>query len=813
MRLRRISLLLFVLWGTASLSGVEVAPDPRRIDPFVLVAGDLSRAAPIPTMAGAPGGQPPPFFHVFFLLATGDQSLPEKIKELGGTATRVHDRLYTGSIPRDSTRYISHWPEVAYIEGAKQARPMLDVSRPDVHADTVQSGTGLPAAYTGAGTYMGIVDTGLSSGHADFFENGDPSLPRVVHWYPNPVSAGTDTEWHGTHVAGIAAGNGFLSGGLYTGMAPDSELLVAKTTFSTIDIQNAVSNLLTFAGSTPVAINLSLGLLTGPHDGTSGFENAIGSYAANGVFPNGKQIIAVAAGNERLDNEHFLITLPPFEHVTETLSLEAGGPFIDIWADGDDRYTVTATLGSESATAASGRTATSAGRNVIIHNRTDDPPNGMTHIMVFFTTSASSSASIQLARTRNGGSGRVDAYMDEIQGTFTTGTQAGTLTEPANAEAVLAVGSYNTKAGGDSNPVGGISTFSSLGPTRDGRIKPDLAAPGSAIYSAKSDDPYLGPHPPPETVQGKDDYIILSGTSMSTAHVTGIALLAWESNPLLTSAQMRERLKRTADLQTATHDTVWGHGKVDALAAVTETVAGISSPASARPGQDLTLRADEKSSGPFGNVLTYNWAAAGATVSPPTGESTTFRATVPGDYSVTLTAVPGSAPYNVANATIRVNTIPTASIQGPSSDNVGLPVTFNGSGSSARDAGQTITAYRWVMVSRPTGSNAALPVSNVDTVAFTPDVEGDYEIGLRVDDGLDESVLAIKFYTALAGSASGSGGGGGGGCTIGIRNAEANRASSPAALLPILVLLLVLRSRKMGCRLRHGRRQAAAKRN
>ncbi len=809
LRLRQISLLLFVLWGAASLSGVEVEPDLRRIEPFVLVTG-APAAAPLATGAAAPEGTPP-FFHVFFHLAAGDPSFPGKIRELRGDAARVHDRLYTGSIPGDATLYISHWPEVAYIEGSKLARPMLDVSRPEVSADTVHAGTGLPTGYTGAGMYMGIVDTGLSSGHPDFSVNGDPSSPRVVHWYPSPASAGTDTEWHGTHVAGIAAGNGFLSGGEYTGMAPDADLLVAKTSFTTFDIQNAVSNLLTFAGTTPVAINLSLGQRTGPHDGTSGFEAAIGSYAANGVFPNGKQIISVAAGNERLDNEHFLATLPPFGSVTVTLSLEAGTPFIDIWADGDDRYTVTATLGSESATAASGRTATSASRNVTIHNRTDTPPNGATHISVFFTTPAASSASIRLARTRNGGRGRVDAYMDEIQGTFTTGTQAGTVTEPANAEAVLAVGSYNTKVGGVSGTIGSISTFSSLGPTRDGRVKPDLTSPGSVIYSTKSGDPYLGPHPQPTTVPGNDNYISLQGTSMSTAHVTGIALLAWESNPLLTPAQMRERLKRTSDLQTAAPDTVWGYGKVNALAAVTETVAGISGPVNALPGQALTLRADEKSSGPFGNTLTYNWGAAGATVSPSTGSSTAFTASAPGDYTVTLTATPGSLPYSRASATIHVNTIPVALIDGPASDNVGLPVTFTGTGSSSRDVGQALT-YRWVLVSRPTGSTASLPANNVPTVTFTPDVGGTYEVGLRVNDTMDDSVLATRVFTALGGSVSVSGGGGGGGCVIGIRNSEGNGASSLTNLLLILFPLLILPARKSGYRLRHSRRPDAPER-
>jgi hypothetical protein len=79
---------------------------------------------------------------------------------------------------------------------------------------------------------------------------------------------------------------------------------------------------------------------------------------------------------------------------------------------------------------------------------------------------------------------------------------------------------------------------------------------------------------------------------------------------------------------------------------------------------------------------------------------------------------------------------------------------------------------------------------------MTADVDGLYEIGLRVDDGLDTSGLATKSYTALAVSVSGSGDGGGGGCSIGIRNSEEDGASSLAALLLLLGPLGLLAARR-----------------
>ena len=806
-RLRKITPLLFALFGVASLSGVEVAPDLRKIEPLALLTGDPAMIAARAKAMGTQGRQPADF-GVFVHLRSGNRAFPDKIQALGGEAAQIHDRLYSGTLPADATRYVSLWPEVAYIEAAKLARPMLDLSRPAVQADVVQAGTGLPSAYNGAGTYVGIVDSGLSSGHLDFFVNGNPSSPRVPQggWYPNSATAGVDTEWHGTHVAGIAAGNGFLSGGRFIGMAPGASLLVAKTTFTTDDIQNAVTNLLNFAGTTPVAINLSLGVTTGPHDGTSGFESAISFLATNGVASGRRQIVTAAAGNERTNHEHFQVALPPFGSVNIPLSLETGGSYIDAWADGADQYNVTATLGSESAVAASGTSASSSGGRISISNRVDLPPNGATHITVFFTASPVTSATVFLERTRNGGNGKMDAYVDKLDGSFTTATEAGTITEPTNAQNVIAVGSFDTKTAGGNPAAQNISSFSSLGPTRDGRDKPDLAAPGAVLYSAKSSDPYGDPPPAPTTVPGYDNYVVLEGTSMSTPHVTGIASLVWQSNPLLTSAQMRERLRRTATPVPPTPNTTWGFGKANALRAVSASVASITAPATAMPGDNVTLTS-ENSSGAFpNNPLSYAWSfssrptESGASLSYPTAASPSFVPDIPGNYRVSLTvsqASPVGTPQGTAEATVHVNRIPIAAIAGPATDNVGIPVSFSGAGSTDPDPGSPLLKLWWVLVSRPSGSSASLVAAGSDNATMTPDFPGVYEVGLRADDGLDNSALVTKTYTTT-GFAPPSSGGGGGGCSIGNKTREGDEPSSLDALLLILFPLLVLPARKIG---------------
>jgi minor extracellular serine protease Vpr len=802
--LKSIPLLLFALYGVASLSGVSFEADTRKIDPYLQSSMGTDLIETRIRHLAAPSDTTPFLLPAFLSLGSGDPAIPAKIMNLEGTSLRITDRLFIVHVPIDAIDYISRWGSVDYIEGGKLARPLLDVSRNATSADRVQAGNSpLPRPFTGTGINVGIVDTGLNNAHKDFFDSSG-TVSRVVHTYSaSSFPSGTspdpkvDEDGHGTHVTGIAAGNGLMSSGTYTGMAPGANLFIAKTNFLTTDIVTAVANLMKNSIGKPISMNLSFGVVTGPHDGTddpqgSLFTKAINDLATNP--PNGKGIIVAAAGNERTEKEHFQIPLPHFGSVSIPLSLKTGSSFIDVWADGADRYMVRATIGSDSAEAAPGKTASSSGNKISISNGGDLPLNGATHITVFFTSSAATPATIFLARTRNGGNGKVDAYIDKQEGSFTTGSEAGTITEPANAENIIAVGSYNTKIGGEVGPIGDISTFSSLGPTRDGRIKPDLTAPGSLIYSARSfDATFL-----PIEIAPNDNYVIFEGTSMSTPHVAGIAALIWESNPLLTSAQMRERLKRTADPQTTGPDTTWGHGKVNALAAVTETVAGISGSMKALRGENLTLRADEKSSGPYGNTVTYTWMVSGGTVTPLTGPSTTFTANTPGDYTVTLTATPGSEPYNSTSTTIRVNTIPVAKIDGPSTDNVGIPVSFSGAGSFDQDPGSPPLKLWWVLVSRPSDSSVVslVPAGN-DNATLTTDKPGIYEVGLRADDGLDNSALVTKIYTTT-GVAPPSTGGGGGGCSIGSEMETEDGPSSLAALLLILIPLFVLPARKLG---------------
>ena len=118
-----------------------------------------------------------------------------------------------------------------------------------------------------------------------------------------------------------------------------------------------------------------------------------------------------------------------------------------------------------------------------------------------------------------------------------------TLGAPADAFNVITAGAVTSS--------GTRASFSAVGPTADGRIKPDVMAMGSGVQVAV----------------GASGYSSASGTSFSCPLSAGVAALVLSGNPGLTPFQVREAMRQTAS-QAATPDRLFGWGILNALRAV-----------------------------------------------------------------------------------------------------------------------------------------------------------------------------------------------------------------------------------------------------
>src|SRR5215813_7964818 len=149
-----------------------------------------------------------------------------------------------------------------------------------------------------------------------------------------------------------------------------------------------------------------------------------------------------------------------------------------------------------------------------------------------------------------------------------------TIGSPAAAALAITVGaaaewSHAMLADGESDGIY-LAPFSSRGPTADGRVKPDITAPGHTIIAG-----YIDPSGTGLYGCTNDCYTALSGTSMATPFVAGTVALMLQANPGLSPAGVRALLAATAQDRGAlaadgsvVKDNDWGYGLLDGYAAV-----------------------------------------------------------------------------------------------------------------------------------------------------------------------------------------------------------------------------------------------------
>ena len=456
--------------------------------------------------------------------------------------------------------------------------------------------------------------------------------------------ASRDNDGHGTHVAGTAAGDGSGSRRgpstfAFAGVATGAELIIVKTDLTFSGVVDGVDYIFRRAAELgrPAVVNLSLGSQFGPHDGNEAPSLMIDALTGAG------RIVVASAGNdgknpaalqgpEQFPNPALHADVAPAvaDSATIAFSIASATPrpgggndllLIQAYFDPTDVFAVTIVRpdGSrvELTPADTAVSSTSPGGGVVgyIGSIPGDSVLGPLEFGSFSPASPSHTAEFFIGdwivggaapspgewrlifrRTAGTGSGVVDAYipLDITVGgaSFTAGaTNRRLVGPPGVARTVIAVGGYSTRGswrsvdGNSYRPVDRVNTgallqFSSPGPSRDGRRKPDISAPGRNLATLSMNAQF-----PVQLIDPDSAHAVLEGTSMSAPHVTGAVALLLAERPTLTPAQALSHLASSArrdafTVSQATGDVPapdgsnnsWGAGKLDVPGALSLVV-------------------------------------------------------------------------------------------------------------------------------------------------------------------------------------------------------------------------------------------------
>ena len=462
-------------------------------------------------------------------------------------------------VPESRIEQVSAMEQIVYIEKPKRLFFASNMARAASCLSTIQtssgSGTGgvgagagvisgLESGLTGRGVLVAVIDSGIDYFHSDF-RNPDGTTriglladqDRDRIYTREEINAAletgsrssalelvpsTDPSGHGTAVAAIAAGNGREGNGVYRGVAYESELMVVKLGTPLTDSFPRTTQLMKALDlvvrrardmNRPLAVNISFGNTYGSHDGTSLLETFI-----NDISNIGRNVIVAGTGNEGTGAGHRAGSLVMGQEENAQLSIAPyeTGMGVQLWKSYVDQFSIRLVTPSGEVigpidSRLGPQTLRYGGTQILIYYGKPSPFSRAQEVYFDFLPVRdyldSGIWTFRLTPERIV-TGRYDMWLPS-RGLLNPSTRflrpvpETTLTIPSTASNVISVGAYD-------DSYRAYADFSGRGFTRQtGQVKPDLAAPGVDIVTARRGGGYEA----------------VTGTSFAAPFVTGSAAL------------------------------------------------------------------------------------------------------------------------------------------------------------------------------------------------------------------------------------------------------------------------------------------------
>lgn len=548
--------------------------------------------------------------------------------------------IHIAAIPVGALRGMSLSPHVLRIESGRSCSLTVDVAAQAVGALSVYEGRALPQAYTGSGVVMGIMDVGFDLTHPNFYDAAAENYRIRRLWDQLSVDTvgsslfvgaeytTTDEllayahsrdglkQTHGTHTLGIAAGGGYDSP--YRGLAYGSDIcLVSNAVTSDLEFidENDIYKY-TYATDAlgfkyifdyaavqgkPCVISFS----EGSHQDFRGDDLLF--YEVLGELTGPGRILVASAGNEghlktyidkpagRASAGSMLIADNNRICFTVTSDRPCGVRIVCYGGTANDTLTIhpAEVMAREDKELAA--TVTMAGRSCALdaaaYVSCYDENETACDISVYGLSATLAGLAFSVELTGNDADAQLYMstgylYDSSDRPHLCDAVQTHNILSPSSAPSVICVSSTVYRASftnylgetfvRDIDEPGERVVFSSVGPTYDRRIKPDVMAPGSNVISSYSSY-YLEANPEASDIANDVAHFGFngrtyawnsnSGTSMASPVVGGTVALWLEARPELTPSDVLGVIERTSrrldDVQPVPNN-LWGYGEIDA---------------------------------------------------------------------------------------------------------------------------------------------------------------------------------------------------------------------------------------------------------